>query len=88
MIAYLVSLFSGLFGGEQRRRAAYDKGFEFTTAAINSMRGQEGEYDPSLVFSARAKAIAAYNGSDKDFGAYQEGIRNAIIVYEREFGAP
>jgi hypothetical protein len=88
MIAYIVSLFSGWFGGDKKRRAAYDKGFEFTTAAINGLRGREDEYDPALVFNARARAVAAYNGSDKDFGAYQEGIRDAIVVYEREFGAP
>lgn len=88
MITYIITFFSGLFGGEQRRRAAYDKGFNEMTAMINSLRSPQDEYDPSLVYTARARLIGAYTGTEKDFGHYQEGIRDATTVYEREFGAP
>jgi hypothetical protein len=88
MITYIITFLSGLFGGEKRRRAAYDKGFNEMTAMINSLRSNHDEYDPGLVYTARARLIGAYKGTEKDFGPYQEGIRDATTVYEREFGAP
>jgi hypothetical protein len=87
MIAYLASLFSGLFGSAKKKRAAYDNGFDQTASVINSLR-ENDEYEPSIPFTARARVIASFKGSDQEFSAYQEGMRDAIVVYEREFGAP
>jgi hypothetical protein len=89
-MSYLMAFFAGLFGAEKRRRAAYDNGFVAMTGAINGLRRGKmaDEYDPSLVYTARAKLVGAFHGSDLDFKHFQEGIRDASTVYEREFGAP
>jgi hypothetical protein len=88
MITYFVMFFSGLFNRRNKERKAFSRGYDDMASKINSLRPQHDEYDPSLVFTARAKLIGAYQGSEKDFREYQNGIRDATTVYEREFGAP
>jgi hypothetical protein len=86
--AMIVMFFSSLIRGLKRERNAFSRGYDDMASKINSLRSQHNEYDPSLVFTARAKLIGAYQGSEKDFREYQNGIRDATTVYEREFGAP
>jgi len=90
MITYFVMFFSGLFNWrkKERERDAFSRGYDDMEAKINSLRPPHDAYEPSLVFTARAKLIGAYKGSEKDFREYQNGIRDATTVYEREFGAP
>ncbi len=88
MITFLIRRVLGLFASPQLKRDAYNSGFDRMAAAINSLRTNHDEYDPSIPFTARARVIAMHRGNGKYFGEYQDGIRDATVVYEREFGAP
>lgn len=88
MITYFVMLFLGLFNGRKKERDAFSRGYTDMEAKINSLRSPHDEYNPSLVFTARAKLVGTYRGNEKEFRQYQDGIRDATTVYEREFGAP
>lgn len=88
MITFIVRIILGIFASPQLKRDAYNSGFDRMTASINSLRTSQDEYEPSIPFAARARVIAMHRGNDKYFGEYQDGIRDATVVYEREFGAP
>lgn len=88
MIAFSIGLLARLVSALNREQDAFTKGYEDMTAKITYLCAPHAEYDPATVFKARAELIGAYHGRDKDFRKYQEGIREATTVYEREFGAP
>ncbi len=89
MIAYLAAFLSSLFEGRGRAKNARLRGYEDMTEKLNVLRcGHEDDYDPSLVFSSRAKLIGEFQGTSEELRRYQEGMRDAITAYEREYGAP
>lgn len=90
MIAYIVVFFEWLFGAKKRARAAYSRGYDAMSSRLNaSYCGPELEYDALRVVEAY-NAIRYYSckGSKSERESYEEGLRDAITVYERSFGAP
>lgn len=89
MISYLVLLFEWLLGAKKRARAAYSRGYDAMSSRLNATYcGPEAEYDWLTVVTAYNEIRYACKGSKGERASYEEGLRDAITVYERSFGAP
>jgi hypothetical protein len=89
MIAHLIILFSRLIRWHKRVRDAYACGYDCMQAKLNAYySGPCNGYDPDMVLFARERLITNFRGSKNEQRSFEEGIRDAVTVYEREHGAP
>jgi hypothetical protein len=89
VIAHLVSWIIWMFGWHARVCAAYARGYDAMKRKLNAPYcGPDMGYDPLLVVEAYNEIRHAFKGSKRERASYEEGIRDAITAYEREFGAP
>jgi hypothetical protein len=70
-----------------RRRSAYARGYEFARRVLYPPGCGPHEYDSNLVQELYALADGAFN-RHKHEREFDRGVRDAIVKYEREFGAP
>jgi hypothetical protein len=89
MILYLWGLLARFLGAKKRWRQAYARGYEGMQARLNaSYCGPDLGYDNVLVSTESSKVLNNFRGSKNERRSFEEGVRDAITVYEREHGAP
>lgn len=90
MIAFVFTLFlvavEWICDSKKREREAYSKGYDAMQSALNSTYSED--YDALLVLSSYSKLDREFKGTENERRAYEEGMRDAVTVYERSFGAP
>jgi hypothetical protein len=89
MMLRLWRLLARVLGAKQRWRKAYSRGYDGMSAKLHAAYcGPDTGYDYALVTTESAHLLKNFRGSKRERSSFEEGVRDAITVYERSYGAP